>query len=146
MSDLNISIKGESENPTKFVAKARNFKIVIDEPESLGGTDHAANPVEYLLSSYAGCLNVMGHLIAGEMGFKLDKLEIDINGNINPDRLFGKSFEDRAGFKNINVTIKPFAKVKDELLNQWAQAIEDRCPINDNLKNITSTEISIIKN
>jgi hypothetical protein len=35
MSDLNFSIKGSSENPTKFVAEARNFKIVIDEPPFL---------------------------------------------------------------------------------------------------------------
>ena len=111
MSDLNFSIKGVSGNPTKFVAEARSFKIVIDEPTALGGTDHGANPVEYLLASYAGCLNVMGHLIAGELWFKLDKLEIEVNGYLNPDRLFGKSFAERAGFKKIQVTLKPYAEV-----------------------------------
>lgn len=146
MSDLNFSIKGTSENPTKFVAEARNFKIIIDEPPTLGGTDHGANPVEYLLASYAGCLNVMGHLIASELGFTLDKLEIDVNGNLNPDRLFGKSFTDRAGFKTITVTLKPYAQVSPELLNKWVQTIKKRCPINDNLLNSTPIEIQVFKN
>ncbi len=144
MSDLNFSIKGISENPTKFVAEARNFKIVIDEPPTLGGTDHGANPVEYLLASYAGCLNVMGHLIAGELGFKLDKLEIEMNGNLNPERLFGKSFTERAGFKNIQVKLKPYAAVTPELLKKWVQEVENRCPVNDNLLNKTPIEVEVL--
>ncbi len=145
MSDLNFSIKGISENPTKFVAEARNFKIVIDEPPTLGGTDHGANPVEYLLASYAGCLNVMGHLIAGEIGFKLDKLEIEMNGNLNPERLFGKSFTERAGFKSIQVKLKPYAaEVTPALLEKWVQEVESRCPVNDNLLNKTPIEVAVI--
>lgn len=144
MPDLNFSVKGVSENPTKFVAEARNFKIIIDEPPTLGGSDHGASPVEYLLASYAGCLNVMGHLIAGELGFKLDKLEIEVNGNLNPDRLFGKSFTERAGFKKIQITLKPYAEVTPELLKRWTQAVENRCPINDNLRDITPTEIEVL--
>lgn len=146
MSDLNFSIKGVSENPTKFVAEARNFKIVVDEPPTLGGTDHGANPVEYLLASYAGCLNVMGHLVADELGFKLDKLEIEINGNLNPDRLFGKSFTERAGFKKIQVTLKPYADTTPELLKSWIQTVENRCPINDNLGSITPIDIEVLNN
>ena len=144
MSDLNFSIKGISENPTKFVAEARNFRIVVDEPPTLGGTDDGANPVEYLLASYAGCLNVMGHLIANELGFKLNKLEIEINGDLNPDRLFGKSFQEPAGFKKIKVTLKPHAEARPDLLKKWIQEIENRCPINDNLVSITPIEIDVL--
>ena len=144
MPDLNFSVKGVSENPTKFVAEARDFTIIIDEPPSLGGTDHGANPVEYLLASYAGCLNVMGHLVAAELGFKLDKLEIEINGNINPDRLFGKDFTERAGFKKIDIKLKPYAKVSPEVLKQWTMEVENRCPINDNLREKTPTEIEVL--
>ncbi len=145
MSDMNFSIKGVSENPTKFVAEARNFKIVVDEPPTLGGTDQGANPVEYLLASYAGCLNVMGHLIAGELGFILKKLEIEINGNLNPAKLFGKSYTERAGYKNIQVTLKPSADVNSETLKLWSQEVENRCPVNDNLQNSTLVEIQTLK-
>ena len=35
----------------KVVTKARQFELVIDEPQSLGGTDTGMNPVEALLAS-----------------------------------------------------------------------------------------------
>lgn len=143
MADLNFFVKGASESPTKFTAEARQFTITIDEPPALGGDDQGANPVEYLLASYAGCLNVMGHLIAGELGFKLDKLEIEVTGNINPDRLFGKDFTERSGFKKIDVKLKPHAQVSQEVLNQWMREVENRCPVNDNLREKTPTEIEV---
>jgi uncharacterized OsmC-like protein len=86
----------------------------------------------------------MGHLVAGELGFKLDKLEIELNGNINPDRLFGKDFTERAGFKKIDIKLKPYAKVSPEVLKQWTKEVENRCPINDNLREKTPTEIEVL--
>ena len=144
MADLNFSVKGVSETSTKFVAEARDFKIIVDEPPALGGTDHGANPVEYLLASYAGCLNVMGHLVAQELGFTLEKLEIEVSGNLNPDRLFGTSFSERAGFKQIDIILKPVSNADDELLKQWTEEVENRCPVNDNLRDKTPTNITLL--
>lgn len=141
MSDLIFSIKGSNETPTKFVAEARHFKFVIDEPEGLGGNDEAANPVEFLLAAYAGCLNVMGHIVAKELGFKLNKLSINIDGNLNPAKVFGQPTQDRAGYKQIRVSIIPEADIDDDTLNTWLETVESRCPVNDNLSN--STPISI---
>ena len=59
MADLNFKIEGESQTAARFEANARHFKLVIDEPPVLGGDDHGANPVEFLLASYAGCINVV---------------------------------------------------------------------------------------
>ena len=54
MSELNFKISAESKSATKVIAKARQFEIIIDEPQDLGGKDEAPNPVETLLASYAG--------------------------------------------------------------------------------------------
>ena len=35
-------------------AEARSHKIIVDEPEILGGTDKGMNPVELLLSATSG--------------------------------------------------------------------------------------------
>ena len=115
MEDLKFRVQAHSENPTKTVVKARNFEIVIDEPESLGGTNEGANPVEFVLAAFCGCINVMGHVIAKEMKFELRGMKIKMCGNLNPQRLFGSSFKERAGYKGI----------------------EDRCPVSDNLTNKT---------
>ena len=88
MALLNFSINGDNKNPTKFVANARNFKVIVDEPAELGGTNDGPNPVEYLLAGYAGCLNVVGNIVAREQGLAIKKLSIEVNGDINPDRTF----------------------------------------------------------
>lgn len=143
MADLNFSLKGQNENPTKFVAKTRHFQLTIDEPEGLGGTDHAANPVEFLLAAYAGCINVMGHIIAKELGFKLNSLQIELDGDLNPSKVFGQPTSDRAGYKEIRVNIIPDADADEETLLKWLETIESRCPVNDNLINPTPVKIAI---
>src|SRR5665811_14608 len=137
MSDLTFKIKGEAQTAARFSVNARQFNLVIDEPPTLGGDDQGANPVEYLLASYAGCVNVVAHLTARELGIKLEQLKIEIKGNINPARLFGSSFEERAGFKNIELLFSPVTNASTEEIENWITVIKDRCPINDNLANPT---------
>jgi len=137
MKDLKFRVLAHSENPTKTVVKARGFEIIIDEPESLGGTNEGANPVEYMLAAFCGCINVMGHVIAKEMEFELRSLKIKMCGNLNPQRLFGSSFEERAGYKGINVSIAPDSDAPIEILEEWMAKIENRCPVSDNLSNKT---------
>lgn len=143
MADIKFRVKAHSENPTKTIAKARGFEMVIDEPAELGGTNEGANPVEYVLAAYAGCLNVMAHVCAKELGVEMRGVKIDLVGNLNPDRLFGKSFEERAGYKEIKATIKPDCDMDEETKTKWLAAILDRCPVGDNLKNTTEVVAEI---
>ena len=137
MEDLKFRVLAHSENPTKTVVKARGFEIILDEPESLGGTNQGANPVEFILAAFCGCINVMGHVIAKEMEFELRSIKIKMCGNLNPQRLFGSSFEERAGYKGIDVSIEPDCDAPIEVLEEWLAKIEDRWPVSDNLSNKT---------
>jgi uncharacterized OsmC-like protein len=144
MTDLNFQIQGEAQTAARFVAGARQFSIVIDVPPALGGDDFGANPVEYLLASYAGCINVVAHLTAKELGIKIEKLSIKVNGNLNPARLFGQSNDERAGFKNINVDFTPITDAGPEKIKLWIEIIKNRCPINDNLSNATPLTLNLV--
>ena len=145
MSNLIFSVNGESNSTTQFVAKARHFKLVVDEPEELGGADEAANPVEYILAGLAGCINVVGHLVAKELGFVISKLNIDISGEINPDKLLGISNHERAGFQSIQINLNPETEADIVTLSQWLKIVEDRCPVKDNLRNETPVRLSVEK-
>lgn len=144
MADLLFKIDGEAQTAARFQANARQFSLVIDEPPALGGDDLGANPVEFLLASYAGCINVVAHLTARELGIKVEKLSIAISGNINPARLLGQSDADRAGFKQIDVEFSPITDATPELTKQWIAAIKNRCPINDNLVSPTPLSFSLV--
>ncbi len=145
MADLNFRVKAHSENATKTIVKARGFELVIDEPEELGGTNQGANPVEFVLAAYAGCLNVMSHVCAQELGLEMKSVKIDLVGNLNPDRLFGKSSEERAGYKTIKVVLRPDCNADDDTLKTWLAAVLDRCPVGDNLKNATEVMVEVKK-
>ncbi|MCI4671478.1 MAG: OsmC family protein [Bacteroidia bacterium] len=143
MSLLKFSVEGSSLNETKFVAKARNFELVIDEPPSLGGNDEGANPVEYLLASFAGCLNVVGFLVAKEHGLKLKNLNIKIEGDLNPAKFLGQGDDERAGYQHIQIFLDPDIEADEQTIHAWAEEVERRCPINDNLGNKTPIFMNI---
>jgi uncharacterized OsmC-like protein len=143
MSLLKFNVNAKSENPTKTVVEARGFKIIVDEPEVLGGTDDGPNPVEYVLASLAGCLNVVGHIIAKEMGFKLDGIEMELEGDLDPSKFTGKDTQERAGYKEIRVKVKPHTDADEQVLKDWLAAVENRCPVSDNIRNVTPVKISL---
>ena len=138
-----FNVKAKSENPTKTVVEAGNFKIVIDEPENVGGTNHGPTPVEFVLAALAGCINVVGHMIANEMGFVLNGLSMDFEGDLNPAKFTGQQTTERAGFNEIRVKITPDTDADINTLNNWLQQVEERCPVGDNLKNATPVKISL---
>lgn len=144
MPMANYSIKARTKSETKIVAKTEaGFEVIIDEPKEQGGTNDGPNPVEYVLSALAGCLNIVGHLVAKEMDFKLKDLEIEINGQLDPSKFLGHSDQGRAGYQQIEVELKPEADADQETLAKWLTAVEERCPVSDNLSNQTPVEIKI---
>lgn len=143
MKKLNFKISARSATPTKTVVKARDFEMIIDEPQGLGGEDHGANPVEYLLGALSGCLNVVGHLVAKEMGFDFDGMEIDIEGSLDPAKFMGQPTDARTGYQEINVKIKPNTDIDKETLEKWVEQVELRCPVSDNIQNETPLKISL---
>lgn len=145
MNDLTFKINAQSENPTKTVVKARNFEFTIDEPKDLGGTNSGANPVEYLMGALSGCLNVVCHIIAKDMNINLKSLEINIEGVLNPEKLFGQETQKRAGFSQIQVSIHPTieGKIEKAKLEEWLREVEQRCPVSDNIQHATPVNISL---
>ncbi|WP_421763376.1 OsmC family protein [Ekhidna sp.] len=141
--EIKFSVSSLSESPAKTHIQTRGFNLTVDEPESLGGTNEAPNPVEYILAGYAGCINVVAHIIAEELDFFLENLQINIDGFLNPDRLFGKSLQERAGYKQIDVRLETTTEIDPELKKRWIDEISHRCPVNDNLTNQTPISFSI---
>jgi len=85
------------------------------------------------------------HIVAKEQGIGLRSLPIAIEGDINPLRFLGKSSAQRAGFQSIKVKLQVDSDATQEKLSQWLVAVENRCPVNDNLANPTPISISMNK-
>lgn len=137
MSITNFSIQGTSINATLYQGKSRQFNFLVDEPPALQGNDLAANPVEYLLAGYAGCLNVVFNLVAKELEIAISGLKINIDGDLDAAKFLGLSNEGRAGFQSLNVYIEFSSNTSQKQIDKLVDAVKQRCPINDNLSNNT---------
>lgn len=141
--EMKVLVHGISENPTKMKLRSGKFEMVIDEPQSMGGTDEGPSPVQALLMAEAGCLNVTGHEVARQKGLKLNGMKITIEGVLDPSAFMGISFEARTGFQKILITIDPdFESASTEDIRVWLEETEKRCPVTDNIRE--KTEISVI--
>lgn len=142
--DLKIVISGQSENATRLNIRAGKFNLIIDEPQSVGGTDAGPSPVQVLLMALAGCINVTGHHIAKEKGLRLNGMQLTIEGIMNPAAFYGTSFEERAGFKQINVSVDAdFSGASYQEIEEWLKETERRCPVTDNIMVNTNVSVKI---
>ncbi len=102
--------------------EVRGFEVPMDEPNDLGGTNTAPNPVEMVLCSLGSCLSIGFAMNAAVMGIEIQKLEIDLEGNIDLPGFVGLTPEpDQSplpGFTEIHAkvflkTMAPKEKVKE---------------------------------
>ena len=143
MREMKVIVRGKSDNATKMSLTSGKFSMVIDEPQSLGGTDDGPSPVQVLLMSLAGCLNVTGHEVAKQKGLKLNGMEIKIEGVMNPCAFIGCSFEERAGFQQIQVTVEAdMPGASQEEIDAWLEETENRCPVTDNVRADTTISVT----
>ncbi len=132
---MKISVEGTSESATKVISKSGKFEVIMDEPVQMGGTDEGPSPMQLLLMSLVGCLNITGQAVAQQRNMKLKTLKINIDGEMNPAAFMGLSFNERAGFSNIGVNIEAnFVGASQQEIDQWLEETENRCPVTDTIK------------
>ena len=135
--DMKITVSGRRIGPTKMVVKAGDFEITVDK---LGG--EAPSPLDYTLVALAGCMNIVGTLVAKDMKINIEDLDIEIDGTFNPGKLYGNGSE-RAGYKEVKVNIRVKSDADEETLKEWLERVEERCPVSDNLANVTPVHVKV---
>ncbi|MGH3546799.1 MAG: OsmC family protein [Pseudonocardiaceae bacterium] len=60
---------------------AGRFELIVDEPESVGGTDQGPQPTELLLASVASCFTLAMAYSAGKRGVELAGLRVRATGH-----------------------------------------------------------------
>ena len=142
--ELKVRVRGQSENATRMNLSVGKFNMVIDEPLNFGGTDAGPSPIQVLLMSLAGCINVTGHLVARQKGLQLNGMKMTIEGVMNPSAFYGASFEVRAGFQQITVAVDADINgAGKKEIEDWLKETENRCPVTDNIKTVTNVSVFI---
>ena len=140
--EVKVTVRGTSESPMRMKIKSGKFEMIIDEPEEMGGTNLGPSPIQVLLMSLAGCINITGHQVANQRGMKLNGMKIKIDGDMNACTFIGCSYEERAGFQTIDLKVTPdFENATQEEIEGWLKETEERCPVTDNIKNFTKVNL-----
>ncbi|GAB3668399.1 OsmC family protein [Halopiger thermotolerans] len=138
-----VEVEADRETPTKSTVTARDFELVIDEPEDMGGQDDGPNPLEYLLAGQAGCLNVTASQVAKDMDLALEGLEVEITGEFDVDAFQTERPDEHVGVRNIEVRMDIDADADEETLREFGERVEKRCPVSNNIAQTTGIDLTV---
>lgn len=113
---------------------SRGFKILMDEPEELGGTDIAMNPVEAVLCALGACQAIVASAFAAAHDFAFEEFHVELEGDLDPDGFMGLA-DVRNGFQEIRFTMHFKTNESQEKTEAFAEFIEKTCPVGDCLAN-----------
>lgn len=106
----------------------RDYKIVIDEPTQLLGTDVAPNPQEMLMAAVNACMMV-GYVAGASMkGIVLESLEIETKGELDLRGFLGLSDDVPAGYRTIDYDVRIKGKGTPAQFEEIHQAVMATSP------------------
>ncbi len=122
---------------------AGKHTVLVDQPQSMGGSDSAPTPLEYVFIALGSCLVTVAKIVASQKRINLRKVDVEISGDINLAVLRGQERNERAGFRSIDVKVKIDAELSKEEKMEFLHEVDQRCPVSDNLLNTTPINLSL---
>ena len=118
-------------------SEARGFKIIADEPKTLGGTDTGMNPVETLLCAIGACQCMSARFFARSLKIDMEEYRVDVEGSLDNKGFLKGDSGIRPGLQEIRVTIHIKAKASPEKIAELVALVESRCPVGETVVNGT---------
>ncbi|MFC3959322.1 OsmC family protein [Halovivax cerinus] len=119
----------------------RRMRIDTGDGEFVVGAD--ANPVEFFLGAVLGCLNSTGSVVARDMDIAIDELTVRVAGDVDYATYRGEASDARPGLQALDVAISVESDADEETLDAWLDAVENRCPVTDNVANETAITVTV---
>lgn len=124
-------------------ASIRDFDpIPSDEPEGLGGTDTAPNPVEQLLAALGNCLAVGYAANASAAGIKINDLRIDLSGDVDLGTFLGLK-SDHAGYQGLQVTVHLDADATPQQLRDVHDKVINSSPVGHTINRAIPLDVAL---
>ena len=125
-------------------SESRGFKVIIDEPPWLGGTDTGMNPVEGLLVSLGSCQCIVATAFAKSQGIDLKEFWVELEGDLDTDGFLKGDPNVRPGYQGIRFTMHIKTDAPQDKVEAFQKFIQSRCPAGDSLGNGVSLKPATI--
>lgn len=106
---------------------SRGFKIIMDEPEELGGTNASMNPIEAILCALGACQVITATALAPSQNFKFEECHIELEGDMDQNV--------RNGLQEIRFVMHFKTNEPKEKVESFVKFVESKCPVGDCLSN-----------
>ena len=113
--------------------RAGKFRVLMDEPEALRGTDTGMNPVEMLLCCLGACQCIVARLFARARKVQVQEFRVELEGDLDPDGFLRGKDGVRAGLHEIRYTVHIKTDADEEKVREFVEFVKSRCPVNDSL-------------
>lgn len=117
-------VAGQTRTP-----RPRPLVAASDIPSSLGGSDQAIDPLEYLLVGLAASIATSLVLHAAMRGIHIDAMDTLVEGDVDLRGCLGLDPDIRPGFDEIHVCVRLDAQVNDSELDKLAAIAERLSPV-----------------
>ena len=104
-----------------------------DEPEVLGGTNTAPNPVEQLLGALGSCLAIGYTANASVRGIQIEDLRIELEGHIDLPVFLGLH-EGHAGYSDVAIKVYLKADAPQQTLEELHQQVLKTSPVGQTIE------------
>lgn len=111
-------------------ARIRQFKLHVDEPPSLGGTDQGPSPVELVLAALGTCQEIVYAAYAAVPGIRIEELEITVRGPLDPRGFFGVAPVPNR-FERIELHTRISSPEEPARIQQLVETVQTHCPVLD---------------
>jgi uncharacterized OsmC-like protein len=125
-------------------AHARTHVLQGDEPDVLLGTDSGPNAVELVLAALGSCYAVGFAYNAAALGYELEELTYDVEGDLDLRNFVGIEEGPRPGFTAIRVRGRARASnATQEQLDGLCRYVQETSPVGDIIANAVPIEVSL---
>lgn len=124
-------------------ARSKDFTIESDHPEVFAAEDHAATPVEIVLSGLASCLTAGVAAVAQHRGIQLHSVKATLEGDMDLQGILGIDDDVRNGFGNIRVNFTVDADASEDEIKALVAQSQKRSAVFDIVTNPTNVFVTV---
>lgn len=126
--------------------RSQSFVYDNDEPDVLLGTDNSPNPVEFVLHGLAGCLTTSMCYHASALGYKIDSIESQFEGDLDLQGFLGISKNVRNGYDNIRISFKIEGDLTEDQKKEILKLGPEFSPVFDIVTNKVPVQVTLETN
>ncbi len=115
-----------------------------DEPEILGGTNTASNPVEQILGALGSCLAIGYTAGAVARGITIDDLRIELVGNIDLPVFFGLK-AGHAGYEQVDAKVYLVTDAPQGAIDALHDDVFRTSPVGNTLERPAVLDVQVVR-